>query len=221
MGRYSVGVETKNKILQEAKLLFYEKGFEETSFQDISLKAEVNKGLITYYFKNKKNIAKEIYFEFTRNQQKACDEVLEAENGTIAAIASLILFYQLIMEDENLKKFWYDIAVADVISDMIFWDREFFLKKIVEDLGLDITEDELFTIYCIENGMEVELIKNIFAGNITEPVQKVFEKQYKVTLSLLGVYGNTAQKIIQKSFDAAKSVKVKKKSYFEVEYVKI
>lgn len=221
MGRYSVGIETKNKILTEAKTLFYEKGFKETSFQEISQRAAVNKGLITYHFKNKNNIAKEIYFNFARNQQKACDEVFQNQNGVVAAITSLILFYKLIMEDEKLKRFWYDIAVADVISDMLFWEEEVFLRKIAKSLNAEVPEDELFTIYCIENGMEIELIKNIFSGNIKEPIDKVFEKQYKVTLSLLGVYGEEAQRIIRESFSLAEKVKTQRKGYFEVEYVVI
>lgn len=220
MGRYSVGIETKNKILAEAKTLFYEQGFNNTSFLDIGKAAEVNKALITYHFKNKNNLAKEIFFEFSRNQQKACGSVLACEHGAVAAITSLMLFYKLIMEDENLKRFWYDIAVADVISDMLFWEEEVFLKKIASSLNISVPEDELFTIYCIENGMEIELIKNIFLGNIKEPIDSVFEKQYKVTLSLLGVYGKEAQEIIQKSFDTAKEIKAERKGYFEVEYTR-
>ena len=218
MGKYSVGLETKKKILDECKILFYEKGFEGTSFQDISDKAGVNKGLLPYHFKTKNNIAKEIYFEFSRNQRKACAAVLREEDSAVFNITSLMLFYKLIIEDDKLKRFWYDIAVSNVIDDPFFWENEIFLKAIVKGCNVNISEDELFTIYCIENGMEIELIKNICRGTIKEPIYSALEKQYTVTLSLLGFSREECHDIIKKSAELSEQIEVANKGYFEVEY---
>jgi len=47
---------TKAKILQEAKLLFSQKGFDATTIDDIAKKSDVNKALVYYYFKNKSSL---------------------------------------------------------------------------------------------------------------------------------------------------------------------
>lgn len=50
------GYKTKEKILKVAEKLFAEKGFNGTSIDKIAKTAGVNKGLIYYHFKNKKDI---------------------------------------------------------------------------------------------------------------------------------------------------------------------
>lgn len=47
---------TRDKILQAAEKLFAEKGFSTTSISDIALQAKVNRALIFYYFKSKKEL---------------------------------------------------------------------------------------------------------------------------------------------------------------------
>jgi len=45
--------DTKKKILNTAKELFIEKGFAATTMRDISSRANINKGLLHYYFQSK------------------------------------------------------------------------------------------------------------------------------------------------------------------------
>ncbi|MEZ4908540.1 MAG: TetR/AcrR family transcriptional regulator [Saprospiraceae bacterium] len=47
---------TKDKILIAAKELFIEKGFGGTTMRDISTHANINKGLLHYYFQNKNKL---------------------------------------------------------------------------------------------------------------------------------------------------------------------
>lgn len=55
------GYKTKEKILEVAEQLFAEKGFNGTSIEKIAKTAGVNKGLIYYHFKNKKDIIVSIF----------------------------------------------------------------------------------------------------------------------------------------------------------------
>jgi len=54
---------TKEIILQAAKQEFICKGFEATRMRSIADKAEVNKGLLHYYFKSKEALVSEIFSE--------------------------------------------------------------------------------------------------------------------------------------------------------------
>jgi len=66
MGRYKKGLKTKNKIVQASKSLFYFNSYRKTTVQGIADLADVNLGLISYYFKSKDNIAKSIFIGFLK-----------------------------------------------------------------------------------------------------------------------------------------------------------
>lgn len=55
--------ETKDKILDSARLLFSKYGFEGTSIRDIARESKVNLAAINYHFKSKENLYWEIYWE--------------------------------------------------------------------------------------------------------------------------------------------------------------
>ena len=55
------GYKTRLRILQEAEALFAEKGFNGTSIDMIAQAAGINKGLIYYHFKNKRDIMVSIF----------------------------------------------------------------------------------------------------------------------------------------------------------------
>lgn len=52
--------DTKNKVLDVARILFAKQGFEGTSVRDIAKEAEVNVASINYHFNNKENLFSEI-----------------------------------------------------------------------------------------------------------------------------------------------------------------
>ncbi len=218
MASYSVGIQTKKRIFEKCKELFYENGFDDTSFQDISEALNINKGLLPYHFGTKNNIAREILDEFINNQRNAALEAIDTDDRSVATITSLMLFYTLILEDEKLKRFWVEVAVANVNADIEFWNKEVFLHSIVEADKIDISEEELFTIYCIENGMEIEVMKNFAIGLITEPLTKVFRKQYTATLFLLGLSNERINDILTQSGKLASNIRAKRIGCFEVEY---
>jgi len=53
-------ISQREKILNAAMMLFYEKGFDGASIQDIAYASEVNKATIYYYFENKQALLYEI-----------------------------------------------------------------------------------------------------------------------------------------------------------------
>lgn len=221
MGAYSVGIETKNKIINESIRLFYETGYIATSCKMICQDADINPGLLPYHFKSKSNIAKEIYFNFVRNHRAACEEAFgDCKERVVFNFASLMLFYDLILSDSHLRQFWYDIAISNILADPVFWEGEVFLRDIIDSYSLPISEEELYTIYCIQNGMEIELTKNICKGLIKEPLSQVFQKQHYVTLTLLGFSQSKAHDILSEANQLKSQYRIKRLGYFDVAYEK-
>ena len=94
MGAYENGMGTRRMILDACKKLFYEKGFHDTSYDDICREAHVNRGSIYYHFKEKENIRYEVIWEYTmRNCNDAkqyCDDPVYQPS-----VGMYFLWYQL------------------------------------------------------------------------------------------------------------------------------
>ena len=57
----SKGIESRERLLQSAKMLFAEKGFREVSVREITAHAGVNSALVGYYYGNKQSLFNEVY----------------------------------------------------------------------------------------------------------------------------------------------------------------
>lgn len=64
-------------ILEQAKLLFVENGFANTSIQDIAQAAGIAKGTIYLYFANKEKLIDEVFWHCHLQDVEACDRGLE------------------------------------------------------------------------------------------------------------------------------------------------
>ena len=65
--------DTKTKILEVARLLFADQGFEGTSIREIAKAADVNIASVNYHFNNKENLFNEMFFLvfITRKKKKS------------------------------------------------------------------------------------------------------------------------------------------------------
>ena len=74
---------TRDKVIDAASLLFYQKGFHGTSVRDIADKANINVSLISYYFKSKQglleNAVMSYYEEYIDLMEYTIDQLKEEE----------------------------------------------------------------------------------------------------------------------------------------------
>ena len=64
------GIGTKTRILEVARVLFAERGFEGTSIREIAKAAEVNVASVNYHFAGKENL----FLEILRQGYVECSE---------------------------------------------------------------------------------------------------------------------------------------------------
>ncbi len=70
-------ISTKQKVVDAASLLFYQKGFDGTSVRDIATKASVNVSLISYYFKGKQGLLEYAVTNYYETYLSLIEETLE------------------------------------------------------------------------------------------------------------------------------------------------
>lgn len=94
---------TRDQIVQEADRLFYQQGFEHTSFADIAAAVKISRGNFYYHFKTKDEILDAVINARLANTQAMLD-AWEIAGGTPAArIRSFI--HILIVNGEKIRRY--------------------------------------------------------------------------------------------------------------------
>ncbi len=68
--------DTKENILQSAKAMLIEKGYDRTKMEDIAAKAGVNKVMLYYHFQSKENILRELIGRIIRKAKEGLGEAI-------------------------------------------------------------------------------------------------------------------------------------------------
>lgn len=105
MANYENGLDTKAKIIDACKELFYLKGFDKTTFKDIGELASVNQGLIVYYYKTKNILANTIFQCVMTDMMKQIEAAFFDEDNLTRYFISDFLYFHLLYEDECFRKF--------------------------------------------------------------------------------------------------------------------
>ncbi len=77
-------------ILEAAKRLFAQKGYQETSMNDIAEEAELGKATLYYYFKSKDDIYREIYLSYSRTYYESITQEIQ-NTSTLESLIDAIL----------------------------------------------------------------------------------------------------------------------------------
>lgn len=103
MKGYDNGVATRKAILAACKELFYEKGYKETTNEDICKKAHVIRSSIYYHFKDKESIRYEVLWEWVTTFRRIVETYCDKEEYSFF-LAIYVLWVRTI-SDEKLRRF--------------------------------------------------------------------------------------------------------------------
>ncbi len=82
--------KTRERILRKAFQIFSKKGYEGARIEDISRAARLNKATIYYYFRNKKELYKEVLYQQTKLFINMVLEAFEKASGEEELIKSVV-----------------------------------------------------------------------------------------------------------------------------------
>lgn len=140
MGKYSNGLETKNRILDICREFFYEKGYESTTFKDISSALDINQSAIHYHFKSKEKIMRMIYEDTIRKNNELVEFYSDRSTCDLAKMFFDIEIYMYkIWNDEKYRNFYINATKG--------WDQNEFMdagSKFIyrSDAGMNEVEEE-------------------------------------------------------------------------------
>ncbi|MFZ7121694.1 MAG: TetR/AcrR family transcriptional regulator [Eubacteriaceae bacterium] len=219
MAEYKTSKESRNKILEACKELFYLHGYKKTTYKDICKKASSNPGLINYYFKTKKNIAGTIYGNFfSQIKEKVKIYMLEKYNyydlqyGT--AIEQLI-FSKLMDNNEKIENFYYDIALEGIEYDLEI--LYYFYKLHVDEYNLGMDEDHIKLIQTNTIASGIGVTKRVVEGYFNIDKDELFDFRVRSMYNSMGISNERVDEILKVSREIYSKMEIKLHDYFIIE----
>ncbi len=139
MGQYENGIETTNRILEASRKLFYEEGYQTTTFADIAELAKVNKSAIHYHFRSKENLLGIIVNDATERNNAVAGQYFTRNTVPLSKylFSGMIYNFKLYTDDKYMR-FFQDSMVLYTAKNLnttiqgmtriLFWnDSEFII----------------------------------------------------------------------------------------------
>lgn len=221
MAEYSVGVATKSKIYAVAKRLFYRYGPHETSYSQICGEADVNKGLIPYYFKSKMNIAVLVYRDFV----DAIDAALLEHWGDGGLtppehnIIFEILMFRLLRDDSDVLRFYSQVMNDPECHETTLEMQKQVVNELASGSNVSVDGDALRSIICMLNGVEAELVLALEKGFITESIEELVRRDILTCYFLLGSSIEQARAWIDEGFEKSRGLTLSCSEDFEIHVI--
>ena len=159
MATYKKGIETKERIFQSAKKMFYEYGYKNATIEKIAGNANVPIGLVNYYFK-KNEILSIIYTQFLQNIKDSIDDQIaaEIENPLQKHIVFTRIFYSIMLSNDKNRELYKEIFINELVeadaNDLVGLD----FMDIIRTFDIDITESIFHRLTIAEYGARRELL---------------------------------------------------------------
>ena len=138
---------SRDRLLDAARQLFYEQGYNATTLAQISDRSGVNNGLITYYFGTKNNLAKEIYNLFLMNiraeiSMRLFEKKKEMNMPLNIAVENRMLLTQK-FENPNLMRFYNEYQRGSDAYAIPNARRERYYELQKEFINPDLRDNDL------------------------------------------------------------------------------
>ncbi|MGN0437259.1 MAG: TetR/AcrR family transcriptional regulator [Lachnospiraceae bacterium] len=212
---YKTGNQTKEKIINETKILLYKQGFSKTTYDDISAAANINRALIPYHFKSKQVLGQTIYAEIIQQFEERFDSILDISEFSpdFISILHITAYYQL-LQDEHFSKFVYELQADKDFSVFMKESEASLLDGLIHN-NTKLSESEITILLASEVGMKKELFYLVNTSDID--INEAAKLQLYMLLSYAGyskkktedLYNSAMQVINMLSFKITKNFQVK------------
>jgi len=187
-------LQTKEQILEAAKMIFQERGFAGARMQEIADEAGINKSMLHYYFRSKDKLFQKVFQDSIRQFFPEILKVLNADLAFNSKIERLVeTYYEMFKKHPHLPRFvihemnQHPDRFKEFVNNMSFEIPEAFVNQIQSEIDsgtmqkIDPREFIINTIgLCVFPLIARPMIETIFEMNDEQYQQ--FLKQRKKEL---------------------------------------
>ena len=147
-----VSIDTKEKIMEVARILFANQGFEGTSIREIAKAADVNIASVNYYFSNKENLftailqmghlkcAKELRGLYEKGRPNLDDLLVSYFNYFLEESHDLVSFFKMMMSTQHAHHLAPQGAEDEFIGPP---GGQVIMEAILKEVGTKVPEADL------------------------------------------------------------------------------
>ncbi len=200
MAKKRTDINTKSLIYNNAKFLFFQKGYTNTTYDEICEKIGLNKAMLKYHFSSKKNLAALIYNEIHTD----INEYIEKHMGISSSdkIRHFILqtiFFDLIKNNSNFNLFYIDICKDNILTQYTKGTTCYYIAEISEINNMSYSESDLKVFSSIFLATQSELLIDYFKQNIDKEYEELEKIYFKLLFGYFGYSDSDVEYYLDKS----------------------
>ena len=184
MKKYDTQNKRRNQILDCAAKLFLEKGFDNTSVNEIVEATNISKGLVYHYFRSKDELIQEILKRNIEMATLPMQEMMYSNKKFSIKIATLLQHMAQMATHHNLAKLRVngDMAIVEQIQKMIFE----YIGPITKQLIQQGKEEGFVTKDYGENVFLAFMFSlMVYFCGIEDKVEETIEEKVEVAITLM------------------------------------
>ena len=212
MGKYKVGKETKEKIYESSKALFYEHGYTSTTCLKIAKESGANVGLINYYYGSKGGLGIEVYNEVMSTIKAKVKENLEKLGIEATLLLQTAIEWRVLNNNmrfnKNFSRFYYDLLGENVLYKQQSVVTDFY-RKLAESCGLHYSDFEIAFISYASAGATQGVNLAYDAGLIDCSSQDFINSSIHLLLNNMGLDAKQKDHVINESYEIEKKFTVR------------
>ena len=157
MAEYETGKTTKQKILESAASMFWQKGYSNTRYNDFARKYDINPGLIHYHYKKKRLLGEATYLRIIEDTIQNAKIIVGDDDDILLQYAIITrIFWKYIEISPEFSRFLRDIIIDRIAIKLstredLYWYRQFNKKY---ELGIPDCEMDVQIIMAIAGELE-------------------------------------------------------------------
>ncbi len=193
------GLQTKSRILGCAKELYYQKGFEGTTIQEIADRAGSTLGSMTYHFSTKAEFVHTIFSDYLAAIHDTMIRVAPRSNRYTfdkQQIITSYVYFHNIFEDPKTQDFYYEILCIDEYYAVIHNLTAALFREVLTDLD----EATITATIRADFGARRECLKGFCEGNIAMNAEELTDFIILYTARAIG----TPVDLVEKSLKDAR-----------------
>ena len=219
MGKYKVGKETKEKIYESSKALFYEHGYTSTTCLKIAKESGANVGLINYYYGSKGGLGIEVYNEVMSTIKAKVKENLEKLGIEATLLLQTAIEWRVLNNNmrfnKNFSRFYYDLLGENVLYKQQSVVTDFY-RKLAESCGLHYSDFEIAFISYASAGATQGVNLAYDAGLIDCSSQNFINSSIHLLLNNMGLDAKLNDHVINESYEIENKFTVRIEKNFSI-----
>lgn len=205
MPAYENGKDTYRRIIDAAKRLYYLKGPSKTTNAQIANEACIQLSSLTYYFKNKRELLRDVTHEIIHNLSSFAADISIEKSELIPIIYLLLLYFVLYTDSNHYRQFAEATKKYYIINDKknhIHYVQ--FIKSLCDLAGCPIqginTPIGIENIHTITVNSSMVMLRSSHAGLINIDYKYIAKWNIDFVMWTLGIQNSDA---VDAAFDEA------------------